>query len=487
MRGRFGFVALLVGWIGCGGGGTGGTDGFRDPGADLVIDVAGGGDVGETDFRAGPDGAIEDSASPHDGEASETADVPAPGETPDSGMPADEGPGEDPGPEVSEDLPADAPADPFPGDPGDPGLDPGGEGCPREPAPADRPRWIVASLPYGTGGSPSRAWTLLRLDTDGRLAWTGARFEMGRATGGIVAFTPDGRLGIAAQDDGSLGVFTVTDDGAVRVVDGGFRGAFYADQVRIVGNGDRALVLDAEWAESGGGVHQVEIGCDGTLVDRGRWIPARLPRALLRLPGGAFLLAAWFPEGLSAEAGDVHLYDLGDRPRRLGGGQAFPDDAIMGGAAVTADGTLALLGDVSEFSGRDTAIAVMEVQGDALVRRQVITPFEDPVSLVAAPQGGTLLAASGYGDALWVLEQVPGQPEAPIRVRGRLDTPGGKPQLPGSMVILERGPLSGRVLVAEVTGIRQVHLGADGSATDLGVTSLGGGVEGLPGALGIQP
>lgn len=487
MRGWCWFVALLVGWMGCGGGGTGGTDGFPDLGADLAIDVAGGGDVEETDSREGHDNPVGDPTPGRDGEASEIADVPVPGETLDPGMLVDEGSGSDPGPEAIEDLPADAPGDSVPADQGDPGLDPGGDGCPREPAPADRLRWVVASLPYGAGGSPSRAWTLLRLDTDGRLAWTGARFEMGRATGGLVAFTPDGRLGIAVQDDGSLGVFAIADDGAVRVVNGGFRGAFYADQVRIVGNGDRALVLDAEWAESGGGVHQVEIGCDGTLMDRGRWFPARLPRALLRLPGGAFLLAAWFPEGLSAEAGDVHLYDLGDRPRRLGGGQAFPDDAIIGGAAVTADGTLALLGDVSEFSGRDTAIAVMEVQGNVLVRRQVITPFEDPVSLVAAPQGGTLLAASGYGDALWVLEQVPGQPEAPIRVRGRLDTPGGKPQLPGSMVILERGPLAGRVLVAEVTGIRQVHLGADGSATDLGVTSLGGGVEGLPGALGIQP
>lgn len=487
MRGRFRFVALIVGWVGCGGGGTGGPDEFPDPRADLAIDGAGGGDVVETDSWGGPDVDIGDPAPAPDGEAPEIADVLVPGETPDSGMPEDEGSRKDSGAEAFEDLPTDAPGDPVSVDPGDPGLDPGGEGCPREPASAGRPRWVVASLPYGTGGAQSQDWTLLRLDTDGRLAWTEARFAMGRATGGVVAFTPDGRLGIAVQDDGSLGVFAIADDGEVRVIDGGFRGAFHADQVRIVGNGDRVLVLDAQWAESGGGVHQVEIGCDGTLVDRGRWIPARLPRALLRLPGGAFLLAAWFPEGLPAEAGDVHLYDLGDRPRRLGGGQAFPDDAIIGGAAVTADGTLALLGDVSEFSGRATAIAVMEVQGDALVRRQVITPFEDPVSLVAAPQGGTLLAASGYGDALWVLEQVPGQPETPIRVRGRLDTPGGRPQLPGSMVILERGPLAGRVLVAEVTGIRQVHLGADGSATDLGVTSLGGGVEGLPGSLGIQP
>lgn len=484
MRRRLGFVVVwaLVGSAGCGGG-SGGADVRPDPGSDLAADLGEGGDFRETDSRERPDGGPTDPvpnldgpepAETRDGEGAEDVAVPDPGAPEDA-----------PG-----DLAREVEDDANPGDPGvdpGPGIDPGPGGCARDPAPADRPRWVVVSLPYGSGGSRTPDWTLLRLGTDGNLSWTGERFTMGRATGGVVAFTPDGRLGIAVQEDGSLGVFAIEEDGLVRVVHEGFRGGFYGDQVRVVGEGSRALVLDAEWAESGGGVHQVDILCDGTLRDQGRRLPARLPRALLPLPGGPFLLAAWFPEGLPAEAGDVHLYDLDGTPRRLGGGQAFPDDAIIGGAAATADGSLVLLGDVSEFSGRDTAIAVMEVRGDSLEKRQVISPFEDPVSIVAAPRGGTLLAASGYGDALWVLEQVPGEPDSPIRVRGRLATPGGKPQLPGSMVVVERGALAGRVLVVEVTGIRQVHLSADGSATDLGVTSLGGGVEGIPGALGIQP
>jgi len=481
MRRRFGFVAAwaIAAWMGCGGNSEH-HDLPADPGLDRSgADVAPFADAPETEPREGPDGAspdpLLDGAAADPGEPGETS-LPDPGEAEVPVVPEDPGPPEDRPPEAAEAVSVE-----------DPGPDPGGGACPREAAPADRVRWVVASLPYGPEGSPSSDWTTLRLDQDGLLFWTGERFPMGRATGGTVAFTPDGRLGIAAQEDGTLGVFAIDQQGAVRVVDPAFRGGFYADHVRVVGNGERALVLDAEWAEHGGGVHEVRILCDGTLADQGRILPARLPRALLALPGDRFLLAGWFPEGLPAEAGDVHLYDLSGTPRRLGGGQAFPDDAIIGGSAVTPDGSLALLGDVSEFSGRDTAIAVIEVQGDSLVRRQVLTPFEDPGSIVAAPEGGTLLAASGYGDALWVLERVPDAPAAPIRVRGRLATPSGKPQLPGSMVIVERGALAGRVLVPEVTGIRQVHLGADGSATDLGVTSLGGGVEGLPGALGVQP
>lgn len=489
MRGRIRFMVAwaVVGWTGCGGG-VDGRDTLPEPGTDLAGMEISREDAGDTASGERLEEGPQDIAPiPEEGsgwEEVQDAQSPDPGGPADSGAPADGALWDDQTADLAVELPQET------GDEAavwDPGLDPGEDECRRDLAPADRSRWAVVSLPYGVGGARSQDWTLLRLETDGSLTWTGDRFQMGRATGGVVAFTPDGRLGIAAQDDGTLGVFALEANGSVRVVDPGYRGGFYADQVRIVEDGRRVLVLDAQWAENGGGLYLVEIRCDGTLVDRGRWIPARLPRALLPLAGGLFLLAAWLPEGLPAEAGDVHLYDLVGTPTRLGGGQAFPQDAIIGGAAATPDGSLALLGDVSEFSGRDTAIAVMEVQGQALVLRQRITPFEDPVSIVAAPQGGTLLAASGYGDALWVLERASGQAEDPIRVRGRLATPTGKPQLPGAMVIVERGPLAGRVLVAEVTGVRQVHLGADGSATDLGVVSLGGGVEGIPGALGIEP
>src|SRR5262245_31080507 len=79
-------------------------------------------------------------------------------------------------------------------------------GCERAPAAADRTRLAVVSHPYTADGSPSEAWEVLSISADGELAVTGTRFDMGRATGGSVAFTPDGAVGAAAQEDGTLGL-----------------------------------------------------------------------------------------------------------------------------------------------------------------------------------------------------------------------------------------------------------------------------------------
>jgi len=107
--------------------------------------------------------------------------------------------------------------------------------------------------------------------------------------------------------------------------------------------------------------------------------------------------------------------------------------------------------------------------------------------LLAAPAGGTVLAMSGYGNALFVLDRDDGNATTPFSNRGELAYAGGKPQLPGAAALVDRGALSGVVLVTEVAGIRTVWMKADGTVTDLGVTSLGDGFTGMPGAIGVQP
>jgi hypothetical protein len=364
------------------------------------------------------------------------------------------------------------------------GADAGGFGCPRSLAP-DGTRHVVVSLPYDADGQKAAAYRLLELAIDSSLTSTGKTFTMGRAVGGEIAFTPDGALALVAQEDGSVGV--VAFDGAEpRVVHDAFTGDFYAQSVVMDARGDRAYILDSQWRENGGGVYTVAIDCDGSLRDLGLTVPAKLPAALLPLAGGDALLVA--NDALdSAENRDAHLLHMGDAPTVTASVDAFPDDeAIVSSAALTADGRYLLIADNSEFSGVDNRIAVVEVADGSLTSRQVVTPFEDPYSLLASPFGDAALAVSGYGDAIFALDYNPGDAQ-PFALRGELAYQGGKPMLPGDAVLIARGALTGLVLVAEVDGVRLARFEDGGAVTDLGVMSLGDGLEFLPGAIGVAP
>ena len=368
----------------------------------------------------------------------------------------------------------------------DASVDAAGNPCPRPPAAADRTRAVVVSMPYTAGGGQASTWALWTLDQAGALADTGQRFEMGRAVNGRVAFTPDGVVGLATQADGSLGVFRV-EDGAVTVVHARFRGSFYAERVVVAPDGASAWVVDPNWANNGGGVYRVDIGCDGTLTDRGRWFESKLA-ARLDVRGGRAVVAA-AEVGTGSPAGhDAHLVDWSqDPPVRLGGVDAFGDDkAIVAGFAVTADGKYALLGDYSEFSGLPNRVAVVGVGATALTATTVLTPVEDPVAIVASPFDDAALVVSGYGDAIFALDYAPAAATPFTRLRA-LTYSGTRPQLPGDAVLVERGALRGLVLVVENTGLRRVRFAGGGAVTDLGKTSTGTGTAAIPGALGVQP
>src|SRR5262245_10363086 len=84
-----------------------------------------------------------------------------------------------------------------------------GLGCVREPALADRVRHVVIAHPLAAGGVPGNDWEVLDLSMTGELSRPGRRFTMGHALTGEVAFTADGKIGVAAQGDGSVGVFAL--------------------------------------------------------------------------------------------------------------------------------------------------------------------------------------------------------------------------------------------------------------------------------------
>jgi len=362
--------------------------------------------------------------------------------------------------------------------------------CIRPPGAADAVRKVVIAHPYDDAGMQYGGYEVYELSGDGQIASTGVTFEMHRAFDGVIAFTPDGKLGFASQDDGTVGIFRINGDRRVDVLDAAYDGEgddnFYATSVVMGAGGSIAYVLNSQWRENGGGIYALRINCDDTITYLGAVAAAKLPYGLHLLAGDsrAVVIA---DDVLDSATGGVHLLSWGDSPGVLATADLFSDDqAIIAGTAVTADGHYVLAGDNSQFSGVDNRVAVASIAGDTLTAIQVLTPIEDPIAIVTSPDNDAALVVSGLGDALFELDYAPTNTTTPFSMVGELSYSGAGPQLPAGAVLIDRGGLRGRVVIAENTGIRQVQF-ESGAITDLGATSTGSGLGAIVGAIGVQP
>lgn len=356
-----------------------------------------------------------------------------------------------------------------------------------------QPRRVVVSHPYDKDGNPATAYEVLSLATDGTLKPTGKTFQLGTMTDGEIVFTPDGRVGLAVQYDGSIGVFRFDDAGAVHVVSAAVTSIAYASRLVMDPSGERVYVLSTQWRESGGGVFSARIACDGTLTSEGLLAASKLPAGLQILPplhpGQAPRAVAVATDILTSTAGNnFHMLRFGAPPTVLAGVDGFGDEqSIISAVARTPDDRYVLAADNNEFSGIANRIAVVAVLGDTLRPTQVLTPLQDPVALVLSPYGNAGLYVSGYGNAIHRLSY-DAHAAAPFADAGELTYVGKRPQLPAAAVLIDHGPLRGRVLVVETEGLRQVAFAADGSVQDLGLSALGSGdIADLVGGLGIAP
>lgn len=373
--------------------------------------------------------------------------------------------------------------------PDGPTDDGGSSACPRTPAAADRDRFVVVAHPYDANGNSASTFEVLALSSTGTLTRSSPphTFQLGnRMPFGNIAFTPDGEVGIAPLDNGTLGVFTIDAGGAVTVVDPGFAGTFYADRVVIDPSGDRAWVVDANTRDNGGGIYQIAIGCDGSLTELGQVVAARSPGGLA-FAGTKAVLAARDALDSPATGSELHFLDLAASPASyLGGGDAFgDDDQILSGFALSADGTTAFLGD-SNFGGPNR-VAVATLGATEVIAHEVIAMITDPSSIVASPFGDVAVVASSQppNEGVYVLDK--GGANGTWRKRGELTYVGGTAQLPGDMVMIERGALTGHVLVSELSRVRQLTIDDAGGVTDTSSLLFGDGLEEIGGAIGIQP
>ena len=357
--------------------------------------------------------------------------------------------------------------------------------CNRVAAAADRVRHVVVSRPYDAAGNAATTYEVLDLSTAGALSRPNVTFSMGTSSEGVMAFTIDGQIGVVPQDDGSLGIVRLADDGTPTVVSAGLTGTWYATGAVIAPSGDRVYVVDYDTRANGGGIYAIDLACDGTPTDRGLVAAAGVPAGLAFVPGTDRAMIAATDFATSMVAGDTaQLVTLYATPGWIGGANAFGDaKALVGATALSFDAQHYLIGDTSQFSGIPNRVAVVEVDADGVTAPQVISNVGDPEAILASPFGDVALVADGFGNAFHVLRAgVGGWTLAadPTYV-------GASPQLPAGGVVVQVGSLKGLALVGENVGVRSVMFGSDGSVTDKGAFDFGDGLDQITGSIGITP
>lgn len=366
----------------------------------------------------------------------------------------------------------------------------GAIGCTRT-APTGDAHHVVVSRPYDKDGNGANTYEVLALAADGTLTRPNVTFDLGRASYGAIQFTPDGKVGMIPQSDGTLGVFSLAADGTPTVVDAGFgKGMFYASRVVFDPAGAFAYVLDSDTVANKGGIYALSVACDGTPTLVGKIASAGTANGLILDGDRAFLATG--QGGLDAptsnEALMLHWPGGTSMPTVTASSDAFGDDkAIVGGFAVTHDRSAMLIGDTDAYSGIPNRVGVVKITATALTPATVITPIVDPEAIVASPYGNVAIVTStADGDAIYVLDDNAG---AGWRNRGKVTYKGASPQIPGDLAQIARGALTGRVLVAELSSIRQLQFGQDGSVTDEGSLTFGGDndIDQILGAIGVTP
>lgn len=365
----------------------------------------------------------------------------------------------------------------------------GSTGC-RASAPADRDRYVVVGHPFGSKDYVND-WEVLALSTSGVLTTTGNHFAMGIAADARIVFTPDGRVGVAVQKDGSLGVFSIDDQGQVTVIDDGFGGgAFYADNLTMLPDGSAVIVGDGNTTENGGGLHRINLDCDtGAPSYGGLQVDVNNAWGVVDLGAGRWLVASQ-GGALGVEDGsDVTDLREGDPWTIADGADPFPyDGPIVGAFGAAPDGSFVLAGDYLGFGDEPPNLALVTVQPGGLTAAGATLFLDSPWDVAIAEGGDVALVASYFGDALYVVD-ISTEAGTPLTMRGELDYVGASTQFAGKFTTIRRGALSGLSLVPELSGVRVVSFDGNGVVTDHGVTVTPDGPisSGNPVAIGVQP
>ncbi|MFN0251136.1 MAG: hypothetical protein ACKV2T_29950 [Kofleriaceae bacterium] len=358
--------------------------------------------------------------------------------------------------------------------------------CNRMPSAADRTRYVVVARPYDAGGTAANMYEVLSLTADGTLAQMAPPklFSLGgRASSGTIPFTPDGKVGfVAFNEGGNIGVFSLDADGNPTVIHDGWNGAGYPGAVTVGPGGDTLYIVDRNTRNNGGGIYAATINCDGTLVDRGLLAAARSPVGIA-FRGSTAVIGARDLLDHQVLGDEVHLANLSTTPAtRVAGGDAFgDDDQVMGQFALSADGATVFVGD-GNFTGVNR-VGIATITDSSVAFAATLTDISDPGGLAVSPFGDVALVSAAQGNAIFKLDKG-GTNGAWRKTALAL---GANPQIPADMVSLDRGMLRGHVWISENTSVRQVRFTQAGDVENVGSLAFGSGLQNIPGAIGITP
>jgi hypothetical protein len=366
----------------------------------------------------------------------------------------------------------------------------GGDGgaCARVADPTDdHVRTVLISHPFDAAGDAAPLFEVLSLAIDGTLtqATPPVTFSMGPASTAPIVFTPDGKVALVAQDDGTIGVVRFDAAGPV-VVHAAFKGTFYAGAIAIDASGAHAYVLDADTANNGGGVYEVDIACDGTLTSAGLVVPGGTANQMTFVPSTSRAVLAAGGAFNAPDGSDIDLIDFGGvTPSPIASGSGFIDGgAIVSSIAVMPDGKFALAADNGIIVGnRLAAIALPSMENAGILA----TP--NPAAVFASPFGNSALILNSDGTDAIRFATYASDAATPFSIVGEIAYVNAKPQLPSFASVIERGTLKGRVLVAENVAVRQVAFEPDAGVVDLSLLNFDhdGGLDEIVGVIGVAP
>jgi DNA-binding beta-propeller fold protein YncE len=282
---------------------------------------------------------------------------------------------------------------------------------------------------------------------------------------------------MVAQDDGTIGVFTLDASGKPTVVQAGFKGEFFAQGIVVDPNGTRAWVFDENTEANGGGVFEVAIGCDGKLTSKGKALAIAPAQAMALFPGDP-------TKGVVASDEKVHLVDLAAK-KDITTFTAFGDtEALPSSIAVTPDGKFALVADDSYTAGnRIAAVNLTAPPGDA--GGPLDTPA--PAAVAISPFGNAAIVLNDDSNDMIHVLSYDGTKAAPFTITGELAYKFGKPAIPVTVIVLDHGNLKGRAFIGENAAVRELTFGENGTVTDTQKLDFPDDVTLAVGVVGVQP
>jgi hypothetical protein len=161
-------------------------------------------------------------------------------------------------------------------------------------------------------------------------------------------------------------------------------------------------------------------------------------------------------------------------------------DAMVHAARLTPDLKYLMVLDNNPFGsgGGTMRFAAVRLSDTSITTAVVIDGINDPSDVIASPFNNAALISSTESNAL-VLLSYDSSASPPFRDLGPIAVVGAKPQLPTNLLPLN-GEVNGLVLVAELSGVRQVQFMPSGVVEDLGLSQTGAATSDVIGCLGVQ-